>query len=509
MNRPLAPSRAHAYALISVGLAISFFTATLCGAWSAATYRLPLSFLYGQSFDWVAICLLASIVLAGLALWKTLQRLITGERLARPLAPLRHAFTVLVLGWLAFLEFAQPFQRLHFEMALGLFGGAWALACLFEVRDAKRTPRILRALDLALFSLCVATVTAESGLRAYAFLQPSPLFVLTGSGPDETIRRFRNKPGEMRFGFPCNSRGYYDQEFFRANQTQDDQLLISIGDSFSVGAVPHALHYTTVLEELTGNTVYNMGVAGIGPPEYASLVALEAAPLKPKGILVSIFIGNDLDVLDVRSEQPDPRLRSWWQSDQVFLFVLPQRLARIRKEGERLVNAGKAQNALPHVVDQDAAAMTAAYPWTADPLLEEASLSEAAFMRLETARALSAYTATPESLELVYRSIQDAKRAAGDIPLYVLLIPDEFQVEDEIWDAVSQQFNQPPQRDRPQTILKAWLRDQKIPYLDLLPVMRAATPLKDGRRHLYHLRDTHWNARGNRLAAESIADFLR
>jgi hypothetical protein len=109
----------------------------------------------------------------------------------------------------------------------------------------------------------------------------------------------------------------------------------------------------------------------------------------------------------------------------------------------------------------------------------------------------------------VYRSILDAKRAAGDIPLYVLLIPDEFQVEDELWNAVSQQFDRPAQRDRPQMILTAWLEQQNIPYLDLLPLMRSVAPMEDGRRHLYHLRDTHWNARGNRIAAESLADFLK
>jgi hypothetical protein len=38
--------------------------------------------------------------------------------------------------------------------------------------------------------------------------------------------------------------------------------------------------------------------------------------------------------------------------------------------------------------------------------------------------------------------------------------------------------------------------------------MLAEPPLEDGNRHLYHLRDTHWNARGNRLAGEALAEFL-
>lgn len=38
--------------------------------------------------------------------------------------------------------------------------------------------------------------------------------------------------------------------------------------------------------------------------------------------------------------------------------------------------------------------------------------------------------------------------------------------------------------------------------------LRAAPPWEDGRRHVYHLRDTHWNARGNRIAGEELARFL-
>ena len=38
--------------------------------------------------------------------------------------------------------------------------------------------------------------------------------------------------------------------------------------------------------------------------------------------------------------------------------------------------------------------------------------------------------------------------------------------------------------------------------------MRAVPKEADGRRHLYHLRDTHWNARGNELAGEALAKFV-
>jgi hypothetical protein len=104
----------------------------------------------------------------------------------------------------------------------------------------------------------------------------------------------------------------------------------------------------------------------------------------------------------------------------------------------------------------------------------------------------------------------EMRRACGATPFGVLLIPDEFQVEDETWRLASavpdgERFD----RDQPQRVLSRWLAEQGIPCLDLLPALRAVPPMPDGRRHLYHLRDTHFNARGNAVAGHELARFLR
>ena len=49
----------------------------------------------------------------------------------------------------------------------------------------------------------------------------------------------------------------------------------------------------------------------------------------------------------------------------------------------------------------------------------------------------------------------------------------------------------------------------RVPLLDLLPVLRAVPAELDGARHLYHLRDTHFNVRGNRVAGTAIAGTQR
>jgi hypothetical protein len=91
-----------------------------------------------------------------------------------------------------------------------------------------------------------------------------------------------------------------------------------------------------------------------------------------------------------------------------------------------------------------------------------------------------------------------------------MVIPDEFQVEDAVWEVARAGVDgERLDRDLPQRVLVAWLAEQDIPFLDLLPALRAVPPMADGNRHLYHRRDTHFNARGNEVVGEELARFLQ
>ena len=138
-------------------------------------------------------------------------------------------------------------------------------------------------------------------------------------------------------------------------------------------------------------------------------------------------------------------------------------------------------------------------------------MSEAEFLRVECSRA-----GAIADLERVgdyakcFGALREIRRVAGDVPLVVMLIPDEFQVEDELWQQVSGELQRSDlDRDQPQRRITEWLRAEGITFLDLLPILRAVPPMADGNRHLYHLRDTHFNARGNAVAGEALAEFLR
>ena len=83
----------------------------------------------------------------------------------------------------------------------------------------------------------------------------------------------------------------------------------------------------------------------------------------------------------------------------------------------------------------------------------------------------------------------------------------DSQVEDGLWERIQAADGARLERDRPQHLLGAWLQENGIPFLDLLDDLRAVSPDEEGRRHLYHLRDTHFNARGNLVAGQALARF--
>jgi hypothetical protein len=127
---------------------------------------------------------------------------------------------------------------------------------------------------------------------------------------------------------------------------------------------------------------------------------------------------------------------------------------------------------------------------------------------IERKRARDLTTFGAPAIAQVVEALQRARDVVPRAAFVVVLIPDEAQVEDALWLRVAADLPGAAHRDRAQRLLAAALTGAGIPYLDLLPVLRAVAPLADGDRHLYWNRDTHWNERGNRVAAEAMAGFL-
>ena len=464
--------------------------------------RLALRVIFGGAFWPVTAGLVLAVAAsaAGLALLALRRR--APPEAWRPSLPLRALVYLLVGAAAVYLLGLQPYRGLVALVVFGLAGGLAALLALDGGRTARRLPRrLVLGLDLGLFAACLLAVGGEVVLRTVAARSTSPLFAQATGTLLDSLERSRLRPEQATPDSPVNSLGHPDEEW--GPRVAGVPRAATIGDSFSVGVVPHRLHFTTVAERRLGRgEVCNLGVIGVGPDTYLQLLVTEALPLHPDVVIVDLFIGNDLR-LDSQRARPIDWLEPWLDADRLLLLKIPRRLLQVAREQEGELEA------LPGPTARSGAAGAA--PWLDDPALEPPSFTEEAFARIEQRRAREGCLPDkPPDWEALFACLLEMRRACGTTPFAVMLIPDEFQVEDDTWALATdcldgERFD----RDRPQRVLTAWLAEQGIPCLDLLPALRRVPPVADGRRHLYHLRDSHFNARGNEVAGDELAEFLR
>ena len=140
--------------------------------------------------------------------------------------------------------------------------------------------------------------------------------------------------------------------------------------------------------------------------------------------------------------------------------------------------------------------------------LEKATFSEERYLEIESARIT---VINPSSRRLTkryesfFRGLEYFRDELGD-KLLVLLLPDEFQVNDALFERLLQDNASivRARRDWPQERILTFCRQHWISCLDLLPALREA---ESGGR-TYHLRDTHFNARGNRVAGRELVKAI-
>jgi hypothetical protein len=401
------------------------------------------------------------------------------------------------------------------ELAEAAFAGTFSLGlAVCAAVLALRPPwlgvprrRWARVLDAAAFNAVVVLVVAELCVVLAARLSSSPLLhfdrVFAGRAGEqaarENLRRFRLKPGTPFFDTHVNSRGYPDDEPFTVGPR--DFAVAVLADSFGVGIVPHEYNFTTVAERALQRSlgsrferiaVQNYGVASISPPEYYYLLLNEVMPTRPSLVVLCLFVGNDLGAPLARPALTPLALQSW------RFFQLATRVVAL---GE--TRAGGA------VEFTDWGRFEAGVPaWITDPGRERPSFSEERFMQIELERAgwfSLSWDELPSRYEAACRTLGEFQAVLGD-RLLVAVLPDELQVNDALWQEVLRRVPAPAalRRDYPQQHLVPCCERARIQVLDLLPALRTAQRTAP----TYHLRDTHWNAHGNRVAGEAIAAWI-
>lgn len=376
------------------------------------------------------------------------------------------------------------------------------------ITSSKKPARFVHILDITCMNILVLLILGEMLLVFSNRVKPSLLLQSKNADVAHRVKAMRWKPGKLYFNFHLNSGGYHDEEFFTAG---DSDLVIGfLGDSFGVGIVPYEFNFVTraerkLVEFFSGSykriAIHNASIPGIAMDEYAYLLESDILPTNPSIVVLCLFVGNDI-IESCGFGRTDNR---WYCFQNWYLYQFPCRAFRFAEEYKTLPKNRDNQTPL----EQNLLKKVGAIPdHVYDASKETAYFSEETFMRIEKMRF---EVCNPENaivkkgLEGIYAGLRYFQRVVKD-RLLVVLLPDEFQVNDELYrdllDTDPGYANY--QRDYPQQKILVFCKERHIRCVDMLPVLREGQ--KQGRT--YHLRDTHLNAFGNSLVGTALADSL-
>jgi hypothetical protein len=345
----------------------------------------------------------------------------------------------------------------------------------------QRLKAARRTLLLFLASTLLTVGLAEVAFRVVHHFRP--VFFL----PRTDYNQFRAAAGSLHSGHVVNSLGFNDREV-SIEKPEGIYRILGLGDSFAFGVVPYPDNYLTLLEDHLDHgrgqvEVVNMGIPRIGPASYLALLEHEGLRMEPDLVVLSFYIGNDFN-LPPQEDKFAPKPGSYVAAFLRYLFIIRPQFEgleydknesyrddqpTLQREGYFKILRRKLRNFNP-----------------ADPQKEQK---------------LRYVTTTLER-------IRDLCRERG-IPLFVVILPDEIQIDFALRQELFEAFPGLDPADfsfqAPNRRLHRRLEYLEIPYLDLLPRFRAE-PLEVP---LYKPRDTHWNRRGNAVAAEALTEHLR
>jgi SGNH hydrolase-like domain, acetyltransferase AlgX len=372
-------------------------------------------------------------------------------------------------------------------------------ACLSPKSPKGRWLR--KGLDLATSLLAWSVLLAEGTLRV------GEAWTADSVVARQALRQARLVPGhDYGAGLRGNALGYPGPEFAR-DRRPGVRRVAALGNSFAVGpTVPFDQNYLTLLERLVpGVEVYNFGVSGAGPREYYLTAREHVAGFTPDLVLVSLFVTHDVVEAPPPPRYLDPRQHLlYWSLRSVSAGGVPSGFVAPPSGGgtdRRPPEGGTTNHATvaPGHADEALAAR-----------IREGTLSLPEYQHLQAIRLSVCLDPPPPALVKKWeKALEQLDALLGfcgkrGVPVAFVLIPDEGQVDPaalaEVLEGGELDGNG-LDLERPQRRFAAYCASRGVPCLDLLPAFR-------GRTDLYVSRNTHWNAAGNRLAAECLAAWL-
>ena len=429
----------------------------------------------------------------------------------------------LATGWAAYIFVSYKFILATFIILWGSFALPMNAALLFRKPLAAffKRHRIFWLTWALLFNLAFGLIAIEVGLHVTRYFSNNIVFLDEELDEEDYIERQRLEPGTPIFDISVDKRGFSD---VLKPRKKGDILISAVGGSFNVLAAPHPYHFTSIAENhLPGVQIYCQGIRGIWLIHYPILIRKDVVPLNPDAILLTLFVTGLLPE-QKKTHYKHPILREWFTfSRSMIVNTIPRiiTLFKLKFERDRKQKL-ESKNQAPQSSEQkkpkgnegkplSLKTIFGFNPWLLNPLLEKPWMTKDAYLKLETRRALSSCQVGHYIYDWLRPLLLDIKKAAGGIPVFAVVIPDEFQVEDSLWEEVQKRLpkDRKFRRFYPQERIHAALKELGIPYVDCLKALRSGSPYRDGKLHYYLARNTHINIRGARVVGKLLTKFLR
>jgi hypothetical protein len=336
--------------------------------------------------------------------------------------------------------------------------------------------RLAARLLLLGFSLGVSLLIAELAVR---LARPQAVMTVSrGLYVPDPPRRYRLQPGfqgrisnrvEFDTRVAINGEGLRGPEI--GPKAPGTLRVLVLGDSFAFSRGVRA-------------EVLNAGAPGFGVPDETAWYARWGKPLAPDVILVTVFIGNDLQdavpgpkpaavdgALVMPGEKAGGLSRWLYYHSQLFVLIKNSSLGASLR---RLLGRPEPLETRQQREEFDLYAKEG----TSETIRQGAA---------ETDRAVAALAA-----------------AAGKARILAVIVPSLIQVDPHRWQANLQRFGLDPgryDRTRPNEIFRGIFARHGIPVLDLTEPF--TTALSQGHK-IYYSIDQHLTPSGYRLAAERI-----
>lgn len=278
----------------------------------------------------------------------------------------------------------------------------------------------------------------------------------------------------------------YDHNGFRNREDLTKADIVAIGDSYIESYMtPESRLATTLLGELTGKVVANLGHSGYGSQQELVVLKRYGLPLHPSTVIWAFYEGNDFSETEEYDRQVASLGHPIWQ-DIWFRSMTRNVMARMVRPARKCTPRVDIQEFKATFIESDG-----------QPTPVYFAPSEIQPHPITASKLRKALTPIAEAAALCRER---------NIEFIVAFVPDKYRVYYDLSTVklASDSLHVPAVSDLPAEFGRR-LTQLGIAYVDLTPDLKAAsqkgivTYLPD---------DTHWTEAGNRQVAETLAQAL-